>query len=395
MMSRNNVVFAAIGTITITVVGALLSTVFSPVFAPLSEDIKEMISREPNTTEVTAMTFDNDNRDISKHVNYGDTIASNSITFNFTAVQPPFLGIRYSPNFQCSFDGAPFADCVPPISYGNLPTEVGHSFQVRAKGILGNLEKSPYKFYFTAITSASVEGVIKRNGTMEVADANITLDSKFARITEWLAHANGLETTTLDSNFNPRTATTDSKGRFQFEGLGQGNQYFVVNYTLDKKPELRKDYFFIPAGEQSKEFDFEFQDMSPVAIPSAGKISDPNATNPEYKRTKDPTKPQIYTIDLAQESKLMQQEPDVLSTKIWLNTSDDVLSKIENVTYYLHPTFNPNVITSYTKENKFLVTFTNWGIFNLKAKVHFENGTVNDLELPTNKWTVSLPPKQQ
>jgi hypothetical protein len=95
----------AIGTIAITVVGTLLTRVFSPVFAPLSEGIKDMISGAPNTTDVTAMTFDNNNKDISKRANYGDTIASNSITFNFSAVQPSFLGINYSPGFQCSFDG--------------------------------------------------------------------------------------------------------------------------------------------------------------------------------------------------------------------------------------------------------------------------------------------------
>jgi transcription initiation factor IIF auxiliary subunit len=78
-------------------------------------------------------------------------------------------------------------------------------------------------------------------------------------------------------------------------------------------------------------------------------------------------------------------------SKIRLIASENVLSKIENVTYYLHPTFNPNVITSYAEENEFSITFTNWGKFNLKAKVYFDDGTLKDLELPIDRWDVSAP----
>ncbi|MGC2426587.1 MAG: hypothetical protein WA421_06105, partial [Nitrososphaeraceae archaeon] len=79
MISRSNVVFAAIGTITITLIGALLSGIFSPVFSPLSEYIKDNISKPPNTHIISAMTFDNANKNISKHVLYGDTIHSRAI----------------------------------------------------------------------------------------------------------------------------------------------------------------------------------------------------------------------------------------------------------------------------------------------------------------------------
>jgi hypothetical protein len=387
-VSRNNVIFVSIGTIAITVVGALLTTVFSPVFAPLSEGIKDTISGTPSTINVTAMTFNNDNKDSSKPVNYGDTIASNSITFNFTAVQPSFLGIKYSPSFQCSFDGAPFEDCVPPISYGNLPTEVGHSFQVRAKGILGNLEQSPDKFYFTAITSASVEGVIKRNGTAE-GDAIIRLDSNLTRLLEWFEHVGRLTNTTSDSNSDLHTTITDSRGRFQFEGLGQGKHNFVINSTLEKKP--YRDNFFVPAGEQLKELDdFEILEMSPVTISSLGPPRDPNANNSEFKGTEDTTKLKNYTIDLEQETKLTPKGPNTFLTKVWLNAPQNILAEVVNMTYYLHPTFNPSVITAYTAENKFSISFTNWGIFDLKAKVYFKDGTIQELVLPMNEWN---PPK--
>ncbi len=51
------------------------------------------------------------------------------------------------------------------------------------------------------------------------------------------------------------------------------------------------------------------------------------------------------------------------------------LADIERVKYHLHPTFNPDTLSSYTKENKFLVSFNNWGKFNLSATVEFNNGS--------------------
>ena len=42
-----------------------------------------------------------------------------------------------------------------------------------------------------------------------------------------------------------------------------------------------------------------------------------------------PSGAQNYTIDLAQESELTQRGANALFTKIWLNASENVLSKIE------------------------------------------------------------------
>ena len=112
--------FASLVTVSVTLIGAILVSIFSPVFAPLGEFVKDSISSKPITKIISAMTFDSDNKNISKIVKSGDTIASNSITFNFTASLstsplpvPPQLGLEYSPDFECSFDGAPFEDCVP------------------------------------------------------------------------------------------------------------------------------------------------------------------------------------------------------------------------------------------------------------------------------------------
>ena len=96
--------------------------------------------------------------------------------------------------------------------------------------------------------------------------------------------------------------------------------------------------------------------------------------------------PQNYTIVLAQESKRNPEGPNPFFTTISIDAAENILSEIQNVTYYLHPTFNPNNITAYTKENEFGISFTNWGEFNLNAKVFFKDGTIKDLKLPIDKW---------
>lgn len=99
-------------------------------------------------------------------------------------------------------------------------------------------------------------------------------------------------------------------------------------------------------------------------------------------------------LNIAQKSNIIQGNPDLFQTKFWINASKDIPT-IERVTYYLHPTFTPNVINSTTPnatnpENNFSIIITNWGKFNLKASVFFTNGKVAELELPIENWN---PPK--
>jgi hypothetical protein len=148
VVTKYNVVLVAIGTISITVVGALLSNVFSP----LNETIKDFISPPPHTYIVSAKTFDNSYNKVSKEVKSGDTIPVRSITFTFNS-NAQSLGATV---FQCIFDGSPFEECISPKPYANLQTEEGHIFKVRAEGILGNTDKSPATFSFTTVTTVSI-----------------------------------------------------------------------------------------------------------------------------------------------------------------------------------------------------------------------------------------------
>lgn len=62
------------------------------------------------------------------------TVASKSATLAFTADEPA--------TFQCSLDGAPFADCVSPVALGGL-SEGAHTFRVRAVDAAGNVDATP------------------------------------------------------------------------------------------------------------------------------------------------------------------------------------------------------------------------------------------------------------
>jgi transcription initiation factor IIF auxiliary subunit len=75
---------------------------------------------------------------------------------------------------------------------------------------------------------------------------------------------------------------------------------------------------------------------------------------------------------------------------LWINGSDSELKQIKNVSYYLHPTFKPNILNSTNSDNNFTLNITNWGIFTIKAKVFFNNNDVKDLELSNRKWAEIL-----
>ena len=389
-----------ITTIVVGVLITLLGSIFSPVFSPLNEIIKDGLLGEPDTNITSAMTFDYNDKKVSKPLDRNESISTRSITFNFKNNQSSKitllgdflsrLGIKNQfPYFECSIDGKPFEECMTPKPYANLDTEVDHLFQVRAKSILGNTDKSPDKFYVTTITSAIVEGQIKVNNTRVYPFSEITLDA-YKRY--------------------PSTNKTDAKGRFLFEEVGKGPHTIDIFYREVNQTQFER--FTVAPSEETKKLALDIQNMSPregkqienITTQTQNnsnlnykdtpieqqfdvkRIFENNIPNPSWTSSNVTSKSENATMDLVQESTIIQRDPLRFSTHISIDAPANILSDIERVEYYLHPTFNPNIMTSFTKENNFSITFTNWGIFNLKAKVFFKDGTVQDLVLPIEKW---------
>lgn len=362
MVSKDNVVLVAIGTITVTIIGTLLSDVFSPV----SEDIKNILSPPPETTIQTHMIFDSSQNKVNKNVNPGETIPARAVVFSFKSTGDS--------RFECSFDGLPFEECLSPKHYTNLQTEEGHIFKVRAKGILGNVDKSPDFFNFTSVTSSSVRGVIK-NSTIDVDKATIWLEPKGAGI----------------------NATTDNKGKFYFSGIGEGEHklHIIPNYNYTGSrigPNFTETFFISPGAQTTEKLILDLNDLTVEIAPPLKEIvkREQNKINPDFIAD-NASGANKYFVNLLQKSELTSQGANKFQTNIWLNTSEATLSKISNVTYYLHQTFTPDKVTIHTPENKFGFSFTNWGIFLLKAKVYFNDSAIKDLELPPNQWKIPIP----
>jgi hypothetical protein len=437
--------------ITIAVIGAIAIAIFSPVFSPLSESIKDFTTSNPITNITAAKTFDTFNQKVITNVAIDDTISSNSITFYFDSYLDPnhpmasVLKLFHSPSFECSFDGNEFEPCVSPKIYNNLNTESGHSFYVRSTGILGNIDTKPANFSFNVITSATVEGTVK-NGSKPMKYVNYLVDHMP----------------------NPSGSTLDNMGGFRLEGISQGNHVFSV-YTQSNENILSKSFYVPPGRQEVLTIDFNLLNMTPSSLPQErdtnilSKSSTPvtildssssnknlveelseylstpqgsknialevisnesepvsNATTGQkntldtlmnlFENESEPvsnaTTGQKNTLDtlmnlfeneseestpiisIGQSSLKISNPQNPFSTRIWIQTDDFTLSNIEKVEYYLHPTFTPSTVTSTSNLTNFEISFTNWGIFNLNAKVFFKDGTTRELSLPRENWKI-------
>jgi transcription initiation factor IIF auxiliary subunit len=66
--------------------------------------------------------------------------------------------------------------------------------------------------------------------------------------------------------------------------------------------------------------------------------------------------------------------------KIWLDGPDDELDQVEKVEYLLHPTFRFRKKSSSNRMEKFAISIWTWGMFNIEATIHYNNGTTEKRE---------------
>ena len=71
---------------------------------------------------------------------------------------------------------------------------------------------------------------------------------------------------------------------------------------------------------------------------------------------------------------------DYWDWSVWIESTDKGLDIIENVIYNLHYTFPNPVQIIKTRENKFRLDSSGWGIFTIYARINFKDKTVLELE---------------
>ena len=71
---------------------------------------------------------------------------------------------------------------------------------------------------------------------------------------------------------------------------------------------------------------------------------------------------------------------DYWDWSIWIESTKLGLDKIENVIYNLHYTFPNPVRIINTRENKFKLETSGWGVFIIYIRINFKDNTILELE---------------
>ncbi len=133
-------------------------------------------------------------------------------------------------------------------------------------------------------------------------------------------------------------------------------------------------------GEIRVEHNIKLGESRPTALGNPGKKegSLPKKTNPAYE----PVSNQFnYGLSLQETSRTIPPadrsrhggNPYVVTVELII--PERLPAPVDRVTYYLHPTFSPSVVTRFPQDN-FVLQFYAWGSFKLHAAVYLTNGEV-------------------
>ncbi len=86
----------------------------------------------------------------------------------------------------------------------------------------------------------------------------------------------------------------------------------------------------------------------------------------------------MMAIEIKQSSKRIA--PRRWRWAVWLDGDPQELATVEQVVYYLHPTFRNPVRKITTASNNFRLSASGWGVFTLGIEIHQKGGTVETRE---------------
>jgi transcription initiation factor IIF auxiliary subunit len=78
-------------------------------------------------------------------------------------------------------------------------------------------------------------------------------------------------------------------------------------------------------------------------------------------------------LQIAQDQQYI--EKDWWKWSVWIEGPNNELDEVKEVTYKLHPTFKNPVRTIQARASKFKLQSAGWGVFPIRAKIEFKNGT--------------------
>ena len=78
------------------------------------------------------------------------------------------------------------------------------------------------------------------------------------------------------------------------------------------------------------------------------------------------------TLRIVQDSRYVPT--DYWEWSVWLAGEARELEEVEQVTWFLHPTFDPSVVVSRSRENGFRLDTEGWGTFVIRAIVRHLDG---------------------
>ena len=346
-MKRNKSV-KIVQAILIPVVIAFLVILITPIGDKLTELLFPPPSPTPPDTEILSVT-DSKNNPVSE----GGATPATPITIEFNGTDnEKVIG------FECSLDGDTFYNCETPYTPKSL--EIGrHTFQVRSVDDAGDKDSTPAKYSLTVLTSAYIQGIVEK---MEQPYQNVRVMVDEGRF----------------------MAKMGSGGEFLITNVPEGEHMLLVE-THNNEPLYSRPFIIrnIDNGQVIDLKTISVSDAMPITtssvVPTATTIN--TLFHPEEKQSN-------HSVALTHYAEVLKK-PNVFkdgvwsngtwSVRVWVDATPQILSNIERVTYYLHPTFSPSIVTRYTPEDNFDISLRAWGQFEIKAKAYFKDGSIVDL----------------